>query len=97
MIPVFKHTAEAIDYGQKMSAVMIIELETAKEYYSKLGNQLKSLGRWDESMEQFTKGQLCREAIETFNGTLNRRSDGISDRLVQRIESDRYSSCVHEA
>jgi len=67
------NTQEAIVFGQSMNEEMKNEMIRGQKMYHAKSIQLRSEGKFQEGMDIAFKAQLCREAVEAFNGTLKLR------------------------
>lgn len=69
IIPKFKSTEEALEFGKKATPEQIKELQTEKERVNKLTDKIQAIKeptdtQLQEGMNLATEGQLLREAIE---------------------------------
>lgn len=72
MIPVFKCSEEAIDFGKKMEEAMVsIFMEEHQKHYE-MSKQFRIKKQWDDAMAVAVRGQFYREAVESFQGKINR-------------------------
>jgi len=66
----FKNTQEAIVFGQSMSEEMKDKMIRGQKQWHNISNEAVKKDDWDTASVASFNSQLCREAVEAFNGTL---------------------------
>jgi len=70
---IIKNTKEAIIFGQSMNEEMKAEMIRGQKLYHAQSKIARKENRWQDASDLAFKSQLCREAVEAFNGTLKLR------------------------
>lgn len=73
MNDIINNTKEAIIFGQSMNQAMMEEMQRGQKLYHDLSKIAREENRWQDASDLAYKAQLCREAVEAFNGTLKLR------------------------
>lgn len=77
VIPKFKSTEEAVEFGKKATPLVLNALKSAKATQDKVTDKIQaiekpSLEQMQQGIDEATKGQLLREAIESAEGKIGK-------------------------
>jgi len=74
MNDILNNTEEAIIFGQSMNEDMMEEMKRGQKMYRVMSKLATKEQDWDKASKVAFKAQLCREAVEAYNGTLKLRN-----------------------
>jgi len=73
MNDIINNTQEAIVFGQSMNEAMMEEMKRGQKLWYAMSKAAVKDKNWEAASELSFKSQLCREAVEAYNGTLKLR------------------------